>query len=162
MRFPIHSVCFLQIFFFRSEQKFLPVLYHCAKFYKFSPSTFRDIFRSKYKFCKIFEYTRSLDLHLREPGVLARARAISGPGRARAKKLFQATLNLDSTKTKNLRSETSAFKTKLVGLSQPEQWYRSHRTWFQRTYPWTNSIQVFIIQLQKLCIIIVSMFIALC
>ena len=40
-------------------------------------------FRSKYKFCKIFEGTRLLNLHLREPGVLARARAISGPGRAR-------------------------------------------------------------------------------
>ena len=44
---------------------------------------FQRYFRSKYKFCKIFECTRSLDLHLREPGVLARARAISGPGRAR-------------------------------------------------------------------------------
>ena len=81
--FPVHSVCFLQNFFFRSEQKFLSILYHYAKFYQFSPSTFRDIVRSKYKFCKIFEGTRSLDLHLREPGVLARARAVSGPGRAR-------------------------------------------------------------------------------
>ena len=44
---------------------------------------FQRYFRSKYKFCKIFECTRSLDLHLRELGVLARARAISGPGRAR-------------------------------------------------------------------------------
>ena len=44
---------------------------------------FQRYFRSKYKFCKIFECTRSLDLHLREPGVLARARAISGPGRPR-------------------------------------------------------------------------------
>ena len=44
---------------------------------------FQRYFRSKYKFCKIFEGTRSLNLHLREPGVLARARAISGPGRAR-------------------------------------------------------------------------------
>ena len=44
---------------------------------------FQRYFRLKYKFCKIFEGTRSLNLHLREPGVLARARAISGPGRAR-------------------------------------------------------------------------------
>ena len=44
---------------------------------------FQRYFRSKYKFCKIFECTRSLDLHLREPGLLARARAINGPGRAR-------------------------------------------------------------------------------
>ena len=45
---------------------------------------FQKYFRSKYKFCKIFEGTRSLNLHLRERGVLARARAraISGPGRA--------------------------------------------------------------------------------
>ena len=45
---------------------------------------FQRYFRSKYKFCKIFECTRSLDLHLREyeSGVFARARAISGPGRA--------------------------------------------------------------------------------
>ena len=40
-------------------------------------------FRSKYKFCKIFEGTRLLNLHLREPGVLVRACAISGPGRTR-------------------------------------------------------------------------------
>ena len=43
---------------------------------------FQRCFRSKYEFCKIFEGTRSLNLHLREPGVLAWARAISGPGRA--------------------------------------------------------------------------------
>ena len=46
---------------------------------------FQRYFRSKYKFCKIFECTRSLDLHLHESGVLAQA--------ACAKKLFQATLN---------------------------------------------------------------------
>ena len=39
---------------------------------------FQRYFWSKYKFYKIFEGTRSLNLHLREPGVLARA--ISGPG----------------------------------------------------------------------------------
>ena len=44
---------------------------------------FQRYFRLKYKFCKVFEGTRLLNLHLREPGVLARARAISGPGRAR-------------------------------------------------------------------------------
>ena len=81
--FPIHSVCFLQNFFFRSEQKFLSVLYHCAKFYKFSPSTFKDIFDRNINFAKFSRVTRSLNLHLREPGVLAQARAISGPGRAR-------------------------------------------------------------------------------
>ena len=50
--FPVHSVCFLQNFFFRPEQKFLPVLYHCANFYKFSPSTFRDIFDRNINFAK--------------------------------------------------------------------------------------------------------------
>ena len=44
---------------------------------------FQRYFRSKYKFCKFSRVTRSLNLHLREPGVLAQARAISGPGRAR-------------------------------------------------------------------------------
>ena len=81
--FPVHSVCFLQNFFFRSEEKFLSVLYHCAKFYKFSPSTFRVIFDRNINFAKFSRVTRSLNLHLREPGVLARTRAISGPGRAR-------------------------------------------------------------------------------
>ena len=32
--FPLHSVCFIQNFF-RSEQKFPSILYHCAKFKKF-------------------------------------------------------------------------------------------------------------------------------
>ena len=81
--FSVHSVCFLQKFFFRSEQKFLSVLYHCAKFYKFSPSTLRDVFDRNINFAKFLEGTRSLNLHLHGPGVLARARAISGPGRAR-------------------------------------------------------------------------------
>ena len=81
--FHIHSVCFLQNFFFRSEQKYPFVLYHCAKFYKFSPSTFKDIFDRNNNFAKFSRVTRSLNLHLREPGVLAQARAISGPGRAR-------------------------------------------------------------------------------
>ena len=53
---------------------------------------FQRYFRSKYKFCKIFEGTKSVNLHLREPGVLMRVRAISGPGRARTK-LIRATLN---------------------------------------------------------------------
>ena len=44
---------------------------------------FQRYFRSKYKFCKIFEGTRSLNLHPREPGMLAQERAISGPGHAR-------------------------------------------------------------------------------
>ena len=81
--FPVHSVCFLRNFFFRSEQKFLFVLYHCAKFYKFSLSTFKDIFDRNINFAKFSRVTRSLNLHLREPGVLAQACAISGPGRAR-------------------------------------------------------------------------------
>ena len=81
--FPVHSVCFLQNFFFRSEQKFLSVLYHCAKFYKFLPSTFKDIFDRNINFAKFLRVTRSLNLYLREPGVLAQARAINGPGRAR-------------------------------------------------------------------------------
>ena len=62
---------------------------------------FQRYFRSKYKFCKIFECTRSLDLHLREPGVLARARAISGPGRAR-----QETISSHLKKTKYYFSKT--------------------------------------------------------
>ena len=81
--FPVHSVCFLQNFFFRSEQKFLSVLYHCAKFYKFSLSTFKDIFNRNINFAKFSKVTRLLNLHLREPDVLAQARAISSPGRAR-------------------------------------------------------------------------------
>ena len=107
--FPVHSVCFLQNFFFRSEQKFLPVLYHCAKFYKFSPLNFLRYFRSKYKFCKIFACTRSLDLHLREPGVLARARPISGPGRAR-----------QETISSHLKYQESSFRT------TPLHHYRHH------------------------------------
>ena len=60
---------------------------------------FQRYFRSEYRFCKIFEGTRSLNLHLREPGVLARARAStrehaqSAAQATRAKKLFRATLN---------------------------------------------------------------------
>ena len=80
--FPIHSVYFLQNFFFRSEQKFLSVLYHCAKFYKFSPSTFKDIFDRNINFAKFSRVTRSLNLHLRGPGVLVQACTVSGPGRA--------------------------------------------------------------------------------
>ena len=80
--FPVHSVCFLQNFFFRSEQKFLSILYHCAKFYKFSPSTFKDIFNRNINSAKFSRVTRSLNLHLHEPGVLAQARAINGPGPA--------------------------------------------------------------------------------
>ena len=77
MRFS-RSFCFLSI---RTE--ILSVLYHCAKFYKFSPSTFKDIFDRNINFAKFSRVTRSLNLHLRKPGVLAQARAISGPGRAR-------------------------------------------------------------------------------
>ena len=50
--FPVHSVSFLQNFFFPSEQKFLSVLYHCAKFYKFSTTTFRDICDRNMNFAK--------------------------------------------------------------------------------------------------------------
>ena len=80
--FPVHSVFFLQNFFFRSKQKFLSGLYHCAKFYKFSPSTFRDIFNRNLTFAK-FSGVQDRYLHLREPGAFARAREITGPGRAR-------------------------------------------------------------------------------
>ena len=44
---------------------------------------FQRYFQSKYEFCKIFEGTRLLNIHLRELGVLAWAHAISGPGRTR-------------------------------------------------------------------------------
>ena len=44
---------------------------------------FQRYFWSKCKFCKIFEGTRSVNLHLGRPGVLAWARAMSGPRRAR-------------------------------------------------------------------------------
>ena len=64
---------------------------------------FQRCFRSKYKFCKIFEGTRSLNLHLREPGVLARARAISGPGRAR-QETISSHLNLSLHDTDQNRS----------------------------------------------------------
>ena len=52
---------------------------------------FQRYFRSKDKFGKILENTRSLNLHLRESGVLAQARAISAQA-ARTNKLFRATL----------------------------------------------------------------------
>ena len=72
--FSFQSVCFLQIFFFRSEQKFPSVLYHCAKSYKFSLSTFRDIFDRNLNFPKI---SRLQDryLRVRKPSALAQARA---------------------------------------------------------------------------------------
>ena len=70
---------------------------------------FLRYFRSKYKFCKIFACTRSLDLHLREPGVLARARPISGPGRAR-----------QETISSHLKYQESSFRT------TPLHHYRHH------------------------------------
>ena len=76
--------CLLLIEFFLSIRKEISVrsLPLCQILQIFTVN-FQSCFRSKYKFFKIFEGTGSLNLHLREPGVLARARAISGPGRAR-------------------------------------------------------------------------------
>ena len=50
---------------------------------------FQRYFQSKYKFCKIFEGTRLLNLHLREPGVLVQARTISGPGSRAPRNYFE-------------------------------------------------------------------------
>ena len=52
MQFSLSFCLLLTEFFFRSEQKFLSVLYHWAKSYKFSPSTFRDIFDRNINFAK--------------------------------------------------------------------------------------------------------------
>ena len=81
MRFS-RSFCLLLIEFFLSIRTEISVrsLPQCQILQIFTVN-FQSYFRSK--FFKIFEGTRSLNLHLREPGVLARARAISGPGRAR-------------------------------------------------------------------------------
>ena len=68
----VNSVCFLHNFFFRSEQKFPSVLYHCGKFEQFSPSTFRDIFDRNLNFPKISR-VQDRYLRMREPGALARA-----------------------------------------------------------------------------------------
>ena len=83
MRF-FRSICLLLTEFFLSIRTEIPVrsLPLCQILQIFTVN-FQRYFRSKYKFCKIFEGTRSLNLHLREPGVLARTRAISGKGRAR-------------------------------------------------------------------------------
>ena len=72
--FPVHSVCFLQNFFFRSEHKFPFVLNHCAEFKKYSPSTFRDIFDRNVNF-PIISRVQERYLRMREPGAIARARA---------------------------------------------------------------------------------------
>ena len=89
--FSIHSVCFLQNFFFRSEQKFLPVLYHCAKFYKFSPSTFRDIFDQNINFAK-FSSVQDRWICTCMSLVCLRELAQSAAQAMRAKKIFRATL----------------------------------------------------------------------
>ena len=83
MRFS-RSFCLLLTEFFLSIRTEIPVrsLPLCQILQIFTVN-FQRYFRSKYKFCKIFEGTRSLNLHLREPGVLARTRAISAPGRTR-------------------------------------------------------------------------------
>ena len=83
MRFS-RSFCLLLTEFFLSIRREIPVrsLPLCQILQIFTVN-FQRYLRSKYKFCKIFESTRSLNLHLREPGVLARTRAISGPGRTR-------------------------------------------------------------------------------
>ena len=71
--FPIHSVCLL-LFSFNQNRNFCPFFTTASNF----TVNFQRYFWSKYKFYKIFEGTRSLNLHLHEPGVLAQA--ISGPG----------------------------------------------------------------------------------
>ena len=83
MRFS-RSLCLLLTEFFLSIRTKISVrsLPLCQIIQIFTVS-FQSYFRSKYKFCKIFGGTRSVNLHLREPGVLARARAVSGPGCAR-------------------------------------------------------------------------------
>ena len=68
---------------------------------------FQRYFRSKDKFGKIFVNTRSLNLHLRESGVLAQARAISGPGRA-----HQQTI---SSHLKNNRGSNCEARSKFTG-----------------------------------------------
>ena len=71
--FHVHSVCFLQNFSFRSEQKFPSVLYRChIIFQKFSPSTFRDIFDQILNFLKILR-VQDCYLCMHEPRGLARA-----------------------------------------------------------------------------------------
>ena len=83
MRFS-RSFCLLLTEFFLSIRREIPVrsLPLCQILQIFTVN-FQRYFRSNYKFCKISEGTRSLNLHLREPGVLARTRAISGPGHVR-------------------------------------------------------------------------------
>ena len=68
--FHVNSVCFLQNLFFRSEQKFPSVLYHCAKIQQFSPSTFIDIFDRNLNFPKI-SLVQDRYLRMPEPGALA-------------------------------------------------------------------------------------------
>ena len=83
MRFS-RSFCLLLTNFFLSIRTKISVLsLPLCQILQIFTVSFQSHFRSKYKFCKVFEGTRSVKLHLREPGVLARARAISGPGRAR-------------------------------------------------------------------------------
>ena len=83
MRFS-HSFCLLLTEFFLSIRTEISAhsLPLCQILQIFTIN-FQRYFRSKYKFCKLFECTRSLDLHLRELGVLAQACAISGPGHVR-------------------------------------------------------------------------------
>ena len=99
MRFS-RSFCLLLTEFFLSIRTEISVrslpLYQILQIFTVN---FKRYFRSKYKFCKIFEGTRSLNLHLREPGVLARARAVSGPDRTRQETISshlkeKTTLNL--------------------------------------------------------------------
>ena len=74
------------------------VLYHCTKFYKFSPSPFRDIFNRNANFPEISR-VQDRYLHMREPGACIGRDSVSGRAAqaARAKKLFRATLNFVST-----------------------------------------------------------------
>ena len=89
MRFS-RSFCLLLTEFFLSIRREIPVRFlPLCQILQIFTVNFQRYFRSKYKFCKIFEGKRSLNLHLREPGVLARARAISGSGRTRQGNYFE-------------------------------------------------------------------------
>ena len=105
MRFS-RSFCLLLTEFFLLIRREIPVrsLTLCQILQIFTVN-FQRYFRSKYKFCKIFEGTRSLNMHLREPGVLARTRAISSPGRTR-QETISSHLNCEKTRHLSLSPDS--------------------------------------------------------